>query len=82
MLCSMRLVGSSSRYSELPSPQEAWRRGLALDLAVARMQPGLHVAQVAGPRVQRLSHAQMNVQDDARMLTRAALINAAGPSGG
>ncbi len=78
----MRIVGSSSRYSELPSPQEAWQRGVALDLAVARMQPSTSIAQVASPRVQRLSHAQMNAQDDARMLARAALINGAGQSSG
>ncbi|NJM43270.1 MAG: hypothetical protein HC858_03505 [Brachymonas sp.] len=76
MLSKMRIVGSSSRYNELPSPQEAWRRGLALDLAVKRMQPALDSrSEPPLPRVQRLSHSQMNAQDDARMLERARLIN-------
>ena len=79
----MRIVGSSLRYSERPNPQEAWQRGLALDLAVARMQPSPQAASTPLlQRVQRLTHAQMNAQDDARMLARASIINGTGHSRG
>lgn len=59
----MRIVGNkSSSLGQLPAtPDEAWLRGRALDAMLApRVQ---HV-----PSVLRLTHAQRNALDEARMV--------------
>ena len=65
----MRIVGNKSiRLGQLPAtPDEAWLRGRALDAMLApRVQ---HV-----PSVLRLTHAQRNAIDDARMVDAARQI--------
>ena len=59
----MRIVGNkSSRLGQLPAtPDEAWLRGRALDAMLA--PKAQHV-----PSVLRLTHAQRNALDEARMV--------------
>jgi hypothetical protein len=66
----MRVVGNREQgLGVLPSsPQEAWRRGRALDA----MLPST-LRHVRG--VSRMTHAQRNAQDDARMLEIARSLN-------
>lgn len=68
----MRIVGNKhGGLNAAPlTPQEAWQRGRALD---AMLPNPVHVPQ----GVVRLTHAQRNAQDDARMLTMARRLNAA-----
>jgi hypothetical protein len=66
----MRVVGQPGRYSPTPTPEQAFLRGLALDAAEPRLE-------TRPRRVQRLRHAEMNRQDDERMLARARRINSA-----
>jgi len=66
----MRIVGNQSTGLNQPpaTPEEAWQRGRVLDA----MLPNL----VSAPRgVSRLTHAQRNAQDDARMLAMARKLN-------
>jgi hypothetical protein len=66
----MRIVGHKNLGLNQPpaTPEEAWRRGRVLDA----MLPNLATV----PRgVSRLTHAQRNAQDDARMLAVARLLN-------
>lgn len=68
----MRIVSQKNSRLHLPpaTPQEAWRRGRVLDA----MLP----CTVALPHgVSRLTHAQRNFQDDARMLAVARTLNTA-----
>jgi hypothetical protein len=67
----MKVVGNPQRYSKTPGPQEAWRRGVALDASL----PKLPRPDMGWPKVQRLSHAEMNRQDDALAVERARLVN-------
>jgi hypothetical protein len=66
----MRIVGNqTSGLNTAPlSPQEAWQRGRVLEA----MLPN---PTVADHRVMRLTHAQRNAQDDARMLAIARRLN-------
>ena len=68
----MRIVGNNNRgLSTVPlTPQAAWQRGRALDA----MLPN---PVLAFRGVLRLTHAQRNAQDDARMLALARRLNAA-----
>ncbi|OIP19240.1 MAG: hypothetical protein AUK51_02130 [Comamonadaceae bacterium CG2_30_59_20] len=53
------------------TPEEAWRRGLVLDAVLPNPLPV--------PRgVSRMTHAQRNAQDDARMLAVARILNPQG----
>jgi len=66
----MRFVGNKhSGLNAAPlTPQEAWQRGRVLDA----MLPN----PVQAPRgVARLSHAERNAQDDARMVAIARRLN-------
>lgn len=66
----MRIVGNQSTgLNHAPAtPEEAWQRGRVLDA----MLPNL----LRAPRgVCRLTHAQRNAQDDARMLAMARKLN-------
>lgn len=66
----MRIVGNQCIESQHAhaTPQEAWQRGRVLDA----MLP----SAVQVPRgVSRLTHAQRNAQDDARMLEVARRLN-------
>lgn len=66
----MRIVGNQSTGLNQPpaTPEEAWQRGRVLDA----MLPNL----VSAPRgVSRLTHAQRNAQDDARILAVSRLLN-------
>lgn len=66
----MRVVGNrNTRLSLLPAtPEEAWQRGRVLDAMLPSSLPR--------PRgVSRLTHAQRNAQDDARMLMTARALN-------
>lgn len=62
----MRTIGIS-KHSKVPSPQEAWDRGRALDT----MLPQLGNQRNRG--VWKLSHAAANQMDDALMSRTAAL---------
>jgi hypothetical protein len=66
----MRIVGNQKSGLNQPpaTPEEAWQRGRVLDA----MLP----SSVALPHgVSRLTHAQRNAQDDARMLMVARVLN-------
>jgi len=66
----MRIVGHQSFGLNQPpaTPEEAWQRGRVLDA----MLPDL----LDVPRgVSRMTHAQRNAQDDARMLAVARKLN-------
>lgn len=66
----MRIVGHKNLGLNQPpaTPEEAWRRGRVLD---AMLPNPLTV-----PRgVSRMTHAQRNAQDDARMLATARVLN-------
>jgi len=67
----MRIVGNKNTgLDQAPAtPEEAWLRGRVLDA----MLPS-RVALARG--VSRLTHAQANAQDDARMLEIARTLNA------
>jgi len=53
------------------TPEEAWRRGRVLDAVLPNPLPV--------PRgVSRMTHAQRNAQDDARMLAVARILNPQG----
>lgn len=66
----MRIVGNQKLNQPPATPQEAWQRGRVLDA----MLP----CSVALPHgVSRLTHAQRNAQDDARMLAVARTLNTA-----
>lgn len=69
----MRIVGNATSGLNQPpaTPEEAWRRGRVLDA----MLPST-VTFVRG--VSRLTHAQRNAQDDARMLAIARALNGVG----
>ena len=62
----MRTVGNQHRGLDTTplTPQEAWQRGRVLDA----MLPN---PPLTGHGVMRLTHAQRNAQDDARMLAIA-----------
>ena len=66
----MRIVGNKTTgLDQAPAtPEEAWRRGRVLDA----MLPS-QAARARG--VSRLTHAQANAQDDARMLEIARALN-------
>lgn len=73
----MRIVGKSRAGAiEAPvNPQEAWARGRVLDA----MLP----SAVVPPRgVSRLTHAQRNALDDARMVEVARRLNTPGNTSG
>jgi hypothetical protein len=66
----MRIVGYKNTGLNQPpaTPEEAWRRGRVLDAMLPNLLPV--------PRgVSRLTHAQRNAQDDARMLAVARKLN-------
>jgi hypothetical protein len=66
ILGTMRVVGhKNSQWSQAPAtPDEAWQRGRALDAMLA--------PQVGSVRsVMRLTHAQRNALDEARMVDTA-----------
>ncbi len=66
----MRIVGNKKTHlTQAPvTPEEAWQRGRVLDA----MLP----SSLTPPRgVSRLTHAQRNSQDDARMLMIARALN-------
>jgi len=67
----MRIVGNQHRglNEASPSPQEAWRRGRLLDAMLPNVLPRERGAW-------RLTHAQRNARDDARMLEAARRLNA------
>ena len=67
----MRTVGNINTHLNLPpvTPEEAWRRGRVLDAMLPSSLPRPH-------GVSRLTHAQRNMQDDARMLMIARALNA------
>lgn len=68
----MRTVGNKhTGLDRVPAtPEEAWRRGRVLDAMLpSRVPPARGVS--------RLTHAQANAQDDARMLEIARALNAA-----
>jgi hypothetical protein len=66
----MRLVGNRTQGSNAApaSPQDAWQRGRVLDA----MLPST-LRHTKG--VSRMTHAQRNAQDDARMLEIARALN-------
>lgn len=66
----MRIVGNKSKgLNQSPAtPEEAWQRGRVLDAMLPNLMP---VPQ----GVTRLTHAQRNAQDDARMLATARKLN-------
>jgi len=66
----MRIVGRTHAGLNQPpaTPQEAWRRGRVLDAMLPQMAPTLR-------GVWRLTHAQRNAMDDARMLEVARQLN-------
>ena len=72
ILASMRIVGNkhSGLNAALLTPQEAWRRGRVLDAMLPNPVP-------APWGVVRLTHAQRNAQDDARMVAIARRLNVA-----
>lgn len=66
----MRIVGHKNLGLNQPpaTPEEAWQRGRVLDAMLPNPLPV--------PRgVSRLTHAQRNAQDDARMLAVARRLN-------
>jgi len=70
----MRIVGRTHAGLNQPpaTPQEAWRRGRSLDAMLPQLVPV--------PRgVWRLTHAQRNAMDDARMLEVARQLNSPQP---
>jgi hypothetical protein len=66
----MRIVGNKhSGLNTAPmTPQAAWQRGRMLDAMLPNTGPAFR-------GVLRLTHAQRNAQDDARMLVMARRIN-------
>jgi len=66
----MRIVGNKKTgLDQAPAtPEEAWLRGRALDAMLPNLLP-----RVRG--VRRLTHAQANAEDDARMLEIARMLN-------
>jgi hypothetical protein len=66
----MRVVGNTNTHLSLPpaTPEEAWQRGCVLDAMLPSTLPRPH-------GVSRLTHAQRNAQDDARMLMIARALN-------
>ena len=66
----MRIVGHKNLGQNQPpaTPEEAWRRGRVLDAMLPNPLPVPH-------GVSRMTHAQRNAQDDARMLTVARKLN-------
>ncbi|MBZ4210211.1 MAG: hypothetical protein D4R79_13450 [Comamonadaceae bacterium] len=66
----MRIVGNNNRgLNATPlTPQAAWQRGRVLDAMLPNPGP-------VSRGVIRLTHAQRNAQDDARMLVLARRIN-------
>ena len=77
ILCTMRIVGNQNIETEQArtTPQEAWARGRVLDA----MLPNA-VARLYG--VSRLTHAERNAQDDARMVDVARRLNVPVPANG
>lgn len=71
----MRIVGNETRGLNVApvSPQDAWQRGRVLD---AMLPSAVRCAH----GVSRMSHAQRNALDDARMLDIARALN--GPKAG
>jgi hypothetical protein len=71
ILGHMRIVGNKNTQLNQPpvTPEEAWQRGRVLDA----MLPS-SLSRTRG--VSRLTHAQRNSQDDARMLVIARALNA------
>lgn len=69
----MRMVRSRSCILDAPplTPQEAWERGRALDAM-------LPIVALLSRGVVRLTHAQRNAADDARMLEVAQRLNTHG----
>ncbi len=67
----MRVVGNKNTQLNQPpaTPEEAWQRGRVLDAMLPSNLP-----RPFG--VSRLTHAQRNTQDDARMLMTARALNA------
>ena len=65
----MRTVGQA-QHSSIPSPQEAWERGRALDA----MLPQLGNQRLKG--VWRLSHKMANQMDDALAMQTAQRLHA------
>lgn len=66
----MRIVGhKNAGLNRYPAtPEEAWQRGRVLDAMLPNLLPV--------PRgVSRMTHAQRNAQDDARMLAVARRLN-------
>ncbi|MDP2681063.1 MAG: hypothetical protein Q8O85_20430 [Rhodoferax sp.] len=66
----MRIVGYKNTGLNQPpaTPEEAWQRGRVLDAMLPNPLPV--------PRgVRRMTHAQRNAQDDARMLVVARILN-------
>jgi len=66
----MRIVGHKSTGLNQPpaTPEEAWQRGRVLDAMLPNPPP-------VPRRVCRLTHAERNAQDDARMLATARQLN-------
>ena len=66
----MRIVGNQNidQQQSHTTPQEAWRRGRVLDAMLPNAVQLSH-------GVSRLTHAQRNAQDDARMLDVARRLN-------
>ena len=66
----MRIVGNPHSGLNQPpaTPQEAWQRGRVLDAMLPNLLPRTH-------GVSRLTHAQANALDDARMLEIARVLN-------
>ena len=69
----MRIVGNQeSGLNRLPAtPQQAWQRGRTLDA----MLPN---PVILARGVSRLTHAERNAQDDARMVILARRLNGVG----
>lgn len=66
----MRIVGHKNTGLNQPpaTPEEAWQRGRVLDAMLPNLLPPTR-------GVCRLTHAQRNAQDDARMLATARKLN-------
>lgn len=69
----MRIVGSKNHGLDAPpaTPAEAWARGRVLDAMLPTTVP-------VPTGAVRLTHAQRNAQDDARMLEVARQLNTHG----
>ena len=65
-----RFVGNQPRSDYEPDPQQAWRRGLALDALLASTQPPQRLKGI-----QRASHRRFNEIDDQRALELARRLN-------